>query len=273
MEEFINLSKGQTIDLRKNARGENAYDLSQVTVGLGWDVREEKKIVKVAEEQSLMDKLLGRPIKYKEVEVMVEQEDFDLDAIAFLLNKDGFVTNLGRDLKFSNGQATGLYSSDIIFFNNMTYPSGSGISTMLYPNGTAKYVMEQKVKQLLNKGELIVHTGDNLTGEGDGDDEQIIVKLNSLPTSIDKILFLVSIYQGEKRNQHFGQVDNAFIRACDAKGKEIARYSLSNSPELNGMRSMIFGEMYRYNAEWKFRALGNPEKTDNFLQILKRYTK
>lgn len=253
--EVINLSKGQTIDLRKNSKGESVYDLSQITVGLGWDVREEKK--------SFLGKLLGGN---KEV-------DFDLDAIALLLDANGFVANLGKELQFTNGNKVGLHGGDVVFFNSMTFPSGSGTSQMLYPEGTPKSVMAQKVKQLLNSGELIVHTGDNLTGEGEGDDEQIIVKLNSLPTRIDKILFLVCIYQGQARNQEFGQVDNAFIRACDANGKEIARYSLSTSPEFNGMRSMVFGEMYRHNSDWKFRAIGNPESTDNFVQILKRYIK
>jgi tellurium resistance protein TerD len=251
----INLQKGQTIDLRKNDKGESVYDLSQVTVGLGWDVREEK--------QGFLGKLFGGS----------KEADFDLDAIAFLLDKDGYVANLGRNLQFPNGKTAGLHGGDIIYFNSMTFPSGTGISSMIYPEGTPKYTIAQKVNQLLNKGELIVHTGDNLTGEGDGDDEQIIVKLNSLPSRVNKILFLVCIYQGQSKNQHFGQVDNAFIRACDAKGKEIARYSLSNSPEFNGMRSMIFGEMYRHNDEWKFRALGNPEATDNFVNILKRYLK
>ncbi len=251
----INLQKGQTIDLRKNDKGENVYDLSQITVGLGWDVREEKK--------GFLGKLFGGG---------EDNEDFDLDAIAFLLDDNGYVANLGRDLQFSNGKI-GFHGGDIIFFNSMTFPSGSGTSQMLYPQGTPKNVMAQKVRQLLDKGELIVHTGDNLTGEGEGDDEQIIVKLDSLPSRIDKILFLVCIYQGQKRNQHFGQVDNAFIRACDAKGKEIARYSLSNNAEFNGMRSMIFGEMYRHNQEWKFRALGNPEQTDSFVEILKRYVR
>jgi stress response protein SCP2 len=251
----INLQKGQTIDLRKNDKGESVYDLSQVTVGLGWDVREEKK--------GFLGKLFGGN----------KDADFDLDAIAFLLDKNGQVSNLGRDLQFSNGHKVGLHGGDLIYFNSMTFPSGTGTSSMLYPAGTPKSTMAQRVNQLLNNGELIVHTGDNLTGEGEGDDEQIIVKLNSLPSRVDKILFLVCIYQGQARNQHFGQVDNAFIRACDAKGKEIARYSLSNSPEFNGMRSMVFGEMYRHNEEWKFRALGNPEATDSFVNILKRYVK
>lgn len=255
MQEVINLSKGQTIDLRKNSKGESVYDLSQLTVGLGWDVREEKK--------GFFGKLLGGN----------KEEDFDLDAIAFLLDSNGLVANLGRDLPFSNGNKISLYGGDIIFFNSMTYPSGSGTSQMLFPEGSTKSAMQQKIKQLLSNGELIVHTGDNLTGEGEGDDEQIIVKLNSLPQKIEKILFLVCIYKGQERNQDFGKVDNAFIRACDSNGKEIARFNLSNSPEFNGMRSMVFGEMYRHNGDWKFRALGNPEKTDSFVQILKRYLK
>ncbi|MDA0848570.1 MAG: TerD family protein [Verrucomicrobia bacterium] len=253
MADFINLRKGQKIDLRKNSAGESVYDLSQITVGLGWDVREEKK--------GFLSGLFGK-----------KEEDFDLDAIAFLLDSNGKVANLGKELRFANGHKVSLHGGDIIFFNSMTYPSGSGTSNMLYPEGASKTVMAQKVKQLLNQGELIVHTGDNLTGEGEGDDEQIIVKLDSLPEKIDKILFIVCIYQGQKKNQHFGQVDNAFIRACDAKGKEIARYSLSNSPQFEGMRSMVFGEIYRHNGDWKFNAVGDPEPTDNFVQILQRYT-
>ena len=249
-----NLEKGQTIDLRKNYKGENIYDLSSVTVGLGWDVHEEKK--------SFLGKLFGSNSN---------EEDFDLDAIAFLLDENGYVSNMGYEKHLPSGRKLGLQGSDVIYFNNMTFPSGSGTSQMLFPEGMSKKAMQQKVLALLNGGERIVHTGDNLTGEGEGDDEQIIVKLDSLPERIHKILFLVCIYQGKKKNQHFGQVENAFIRICDSKGQEIARYSLSNNPEFEGMRSMIFGEVYRHIGVWKFRALGNPESTDNFMEILKRY--
>lgn len=173
----INLQKGQTIDLRKNDKGES-FDLSQVTIGLGWDVKQK--------ENGFFGKLFGG----------AKEEEFDLDVIAFLLDSNGKVANLGRDLVFSNGNKVGLHGGDVVFFNSMTYPSGSGTSSTLFPEGTPKYSMEQKIKQLLNNGELIVHTGDNLTGEGDGDDEQIIIKLESLPAKIEKIVFLVSIYQG-----------------------------------------------------------------------------
>lgn len=247
----INLQKGQTIDLRKNDKGES-FDLSKVTIGLGWDVKQK--------ESGFFGKLFGS-----------KEEEFDLDVIAFLLDTNGKVANLGKDLMFPNGNRVGLHGGDVIYFNSMTYPSGTGTSSMVFPENTPKYRMQNIIDQLLEKGELIVHTGDNLTGEGDGDDEQIIMKLNSLPEKIDKIIFAVCIYQGINKNQQFGKVDNAFIRACDKNNKEIARYTLSNSPELENKHSLIFGETYRHNGEWKFRAIGEPLHTDNFVDILKNY--
>lgn len=238
----INLQKGQTIDLRKNDKGES-FDLSQVTIGLGWDVKQN--------DTSFLGKLFGGN----------KEEEYDLDVIAFLLDANGKVANLGNKLQ----------GSDVIFFNNMTYPSGSGTSQALFPEGTPKSILQQKIKQLLSNGELIVHTGDNLTGEGDGDDEQIIIKLESLPSRIEKIVFLVSIYQGISKNQQFGKVENAFIRACDKNNKEIAKYSLSSSTELENKHSLIFGETYRYKGDWKFRAIGEPLYTDNFVEVLKNY--
>ncbi|MFV0196235.1 TerD family protein [Empedobacter falsenii] len=210
----INLKKGQTIDLRKNDRGENVYDLSKVTIGLGWDVRQKKS--------GFLGKLFGGG-----------DEEYDLDAIAFLLDDNGKVANLGN--KLING--------DVIFFNSLRHNSGS-----------------------------IWLTGDNRTGAGDGDDEQIIVLLDSLDQKYTKILFLVTIYQGQKNNQHFGMIDNAFIRAVDARGKEIAKFSLSGDQSMNGKCSMIFSELYRHNGEWKFRAIGDAHQTDNFVDHLVNYT-
>ncbi|WP_245985468.1 TerD family protein [Epilithonimonas hominis] len=145
MQEVINLSKGQTIDLRKNSKGESVYDLSQVTIGLGWDVRQKQS--------GFLGKLFGR-----------KEEEYDLDAIAFLLDSNGKVANLGRTVQTQNGRQVGLYEGDVIFFNSLRHPSGH-----------------------------IWLTGDNRTGAGDGDDEQIIVKLNQLDQRYQKILFVVSI--------------------------------------------------------------------------------
>lgn len=220
----INLQKGQTIDLRKNEKGESVYNLSQVTIGLGWDVRKK--------ESGFLGKLFGGG----------KEEEYDLDAIAFLLDANGKVANIGRTVQLSNGQKKGLQEGDIVFFNCLRHYSGH-----------------------------IWLTGDNRTGDGDGDDEQIIVKLDSLDQRYQKILFVVSIYQGNKNNQHFGMIENAFIRAIDKNGKEITRYSLSGDASFNGMCSMVFAEIYRHNNEWKFRALGEPYQTDSFTEILKKY--
>jgi len=119
-----------------------------------------------------------------------------------------------------------LSDSHFVFFNNLTSPDGS-----------------------------VEHTGDNLTGEGEGDDEVIKVNLAGVPAECDKLVFTVSIYDAEARGQSFGQVRNAYIRIVNqAGGAEIARYDLSEDASTE--TAMLFGEVYRNNAEWKFRAVG-----------------
>lgn len=220
----INLVKGQTIDLRKNDKGTD-YDLSSVTIGLGWDVRQKNA--------GFFNKVFGGG----------QEEEYDLDAIAFLLDANGKVANLGRTVQATNGRPVRLYEGDVIYFNSMKHPSGH-----------------------------IWLTGDNRTGAGDGDDEQIIVKLDDLGQQYQKIVFVVSIYQGNANNQHFGMVENASIRAVDKKGNEIAKFSLSGDSTYNGMCSMIFAEVYRKDSTWKFRAIGDPYYSDNFVELLKKYT-
>ncbi|MEV8534276.1 TerD family protein [Streptomyces sp. NPDC051211] len=101
----------------------------------------------------------------------------------------------------------------------------------------------------------VEHKGDNLTGEGDGDDESIIVDLSAVPAEVDRIVFPVSIHDADARRQAFGQVTNAFIRVVNqADGQELARYDLSE--DASSETAMIFGEVYRYGGEWKFRAVG-----------------
>ncbi|MEU6945457.1 TerD family protein [Streptomyces sp. NPDC046316] len=115
---------------------------------------------------------------------------------------------------------------DFVFFNNLKSADGS-----------------------------VEHTGDNLTGEGEGDDEQVKVSLATVPADVAKIVFPVSIYDAENRQQSFGQVRNAFIRVVNqAGGAEIARYDLSEDASTE--TAMVFGELYRNGDEWKFRAVG-----------------
>lgn len=101
----------------------------------------------------------------------------------------------------------------------------------------------------------IEHTGDNLTGEGDGDDEKITVNLGTAPGPMARIVFPVSIYDADTRSQSFGQVRNAFIRVINqANGEELARYDLTEDASTE--TAMVFGELYRNGDEWKFRAVG-----------------
>lgn len=101
----------------------------------------------------------------------------------------------------------------------------------------------------------VMHTGDNRTGEGEGDDESLKIKLPLIPADVDKIVFVVTIHDAQARRQSFGQVANAFIRLVnDDNGVEIARYDLSEDASTE--TAMLFGELYRHNAEWKFRAVG-----------------
>ena len=150
------------------------------------------------------------------------------------------VVGLGWDARTTSGSAFDLDASALlvnsvgkvlsdehfVFFNNLTSPDGS-----------------------------VEHTGDNLTGQGDGDDEAIRVALATVPADVDKIVFAVSIYDAENRHQSFGQVRNAFIRVVNADdGVELARYDLSEDASTE--TAMIFGEVYRRGGEWKFRAVG-----------------
>ncbi|MFL0419237.1 TerD family protein [Sphingomonas sp. 179-I 2A4 NHS] len=99
------------------------------------------------------------------------------------------------------------------------------------------------------------HQGDNRTGEGEGDDEQIKITLSKVPADVDKIAVVVTIHDGEKNGQSFGQVSNAFIRLVDEKtGKEVVRYDLSEDASVE--TAMILGEVYRHGNDWKFRAVG-----------------
>lgn len=210
----VSLRKGQSVSLRKNE-----HDLSSVTIGLGWDINEEKK--------GLLGGLFGK-----------KEPEYDLDVIAFLCNSQGKVADLGD---VENGRPS-LVNGDIIFFNSLRHKSGH-----------------------------IWLTGDNRTGAGDGDDEQIIAQLNSLDPKYEKIVFIVQIYNGQELKQHFGKVQNAFIRAVDAKNVEMARFDLSGGAAFDGQRSMLFAELVRESTGWKLNAIGEPSESDSFVSHLKNY--
>jgi tellurium resistance protein TerD len=171
----ISLSKGGNVNLSKEAPG-----LSEVHVGLGWDVR------------------------------ATDGAAYDLDASVFMVKADGKVRS----------------DADFIFYNNKKSADGS-----------------------------VEHQGDNTTGAGDGDDEVVFVKLGGVPADVDKVAFCVTIHDAEARKQTFGQVSKAYIRVVNkADNKELARYDLSEDGSTE--TALIFGELYRAGAEWKFKAVG-----------------
>ncbi len=139
---------------------------------------------------------------------------------------DGTEFDLDGSVYLVNADGKVRSDADFVFYNNLKSADGS-----------------------------VEHTGDNRTGEGDGDDESIKIDLAAIAADVDKIAVGVTIDQAEARSQNFGQVANAFIRVVDdGKGTEIARYDLSEDASVE--TAMVFGEIYRHGVEWKFRAVG-----------------
>ncbi|MDE6502817.1 MAG: TerD family protein [Ruminococcus sp.] len=135
-----------------------------------------------------------------------------------------------------------LVSSDakqsVVYFGNLRHPSGA-----------------------------IIHQGDNLTGAGDGDDEQIMVDISRLPSNVGKVVFVVNIYNAKQKGQHFGMIQNAFIRLVNMdNNQEICRYNLSEN--YNNMTGLVVGEIYRKGSEWKFNAIGQPVREASRLDSL-----
>lgn len=132
---------------------------------------------------------------------------------------------------------------DIVYFNNLKSPCGS-----------------------------VTHLGDNRTGGGDGDDEQVLIELAKVPGQIHKIVFVVNIYDCEKRKQDFGMINNAFIRIVNKTDmEEITRFNLTE--DYAGKTTLLVGEVYRHQGEWKFAAIGESTQDSSLSAVIRRYTK
>ena len=139
---------------------------------------------------------------------------------------DGAAYDLDASVFIVNEQNKVRSDSDFIFYNNLRSSDGS-----------------------------VEHTGDNLTGEGEGDDEQVKVDLEKIPRDVNKLVFSVTVHEAETRRQSFGQVSGAFIRVVNGESNnEIVRYDLSEDASTE--TAMLFGEVYRKDNEWKFKAIG-----------------
>lgn len=163
--------------------------------------------------------------------VSLSKEEPGLDEIMIGLGWDARATDgRGFDLDASafllNAAGKVRTDADFVFYNNLSTAGGS-----------------------------VAHQGDNRTGEGEGDDEQIKIILSRVPADVAKVAIVVTIHEGERNGQSFGQVSNAYIRLLNERtGREVARYDLSE--DASSETAMILGEVYRYNGEWKFRAVG-----------------
>ncbi len=148
---------------------------------------------------------------------------------------DASVLMLGENGRIRN-------NSDVIYFGNLKSPDGS-----------------------------VQHTGDNLTGDGDGDDEQILVDLNRVPAQVDKLVFVVNIYDCVKRNQHFGMIQNAFIRIVNsANNQEMIHFNLTD--DYSGKTCLVVGELYRHGGDWKFAAVGNGINAPGLGELVRSYS-
>ena len=150
------------------------------------------------------------------------------------------LVGLGWDARSTDGQDFDLDASVFMATENAKVPSDS---YFIFYN------------QLVAPCGGVEHTGDNLTGDGDGDDESVIVRLDKVESNIKSLFITVTIHDAEARRQNFGQVNNAFVRIVNNDtGDEIVRFDLSE--DYSTETAMVFGEIYRHNGEWKFRAIG-----------------
>ena len=117
----------------------------------------------------------------------------------------------------------------------------------------------------------VQHSGDNLTGDGDGDDEQIMVDLNRVPSNIQKVVFVVNIYDCIKRKQHFGMIQNAFIRIVNpSNNQELIHYNLSDN--YSGLTCLVTGEIYRHGNDWKFAAIGSGTNSASLSEVVRSFS-
>ena len=180
---------------------------------------------------------------------------------------DKVIVGLGWDEAKSGGKG-GLFGS---LFSAPTQNIDCDASAIMLKNGKLA-----DGKDVIYFGNLqhtsgaVKHMGDNLTGAGEGDDEQIMIELSRVPAEYDRIVFVVNIYQAVQRHQHFGMIQNAFIRIVDARNRqELCKFNLSEN--YSGMTAMIFGEAYRQNGEWKFNAVGQATTDPALPDLCRRY--
>lgn len=232
----VNLSK-QTINLSKHQvvnLSKQADGLKQVMIALGWDEAEKGgyKTVKETVEPGFLAKLLGAQPKVIEKQVFVPRES------SYDYDLDAWVAFL-KDGKIQD-------TSDICYYGKLRM---SGIN-----------------------GEYATHKGDNLTGSGDGDDEQIVVNLDKIPPKFNGMVIGVTIYQGKSRKQSFGDIKNLFVRVVDTSDNfEMCRYEDAMSDDYKNCNTFIVAKMYKDKGEWQFKSEGYGTKDGSIGEAVRNY--
>jgi stress response protein SCP2 len=148
---------------------------------------------------------------------------------------DASVILLGANDKLQNNK-------DVVYFGNLKSPDGS-----------------------------VQHSGDNLTGDGDGDDEQVMIDLSRVPSHVQKLVFVVNIYDCVKRKQHFGMIKNAFIRVVNpGNNQELIHYNLTDN--YSGLTCLVTGEIYRHGNDWKFGAIGSGTNAASLSEVIRTFS-
>jgi len=235
---LINLIKGQKIDLTKDNP-----NLQQVNMCLGWDsAKNGKKKTKTKKKgffNTLGEALQGKASLGQVVDSITSSASDTVDDII----ESQYQSNIDIDAsaivlhndKYING------SNDLVYYGNTRHYSGS-----------------------------INHSGDNLTGEGDGDDEVINVNLAKIPSNVNKVVFVVNIYGCQSRKQHFGMISNAYIRVVNPLTKqELCKFDLTD--DYSKHTAIYVAELYRHNGEWKFSAIGVGSKDTSVKDMTRKY--
>lgn len=250
----INLVKGQKIDLTKGT------GLTKLRVGLGWSPAGTLKVnasslTKPKEEQKKKKGFLftlGSVLRgeARVGDALNSAVDGTRETVGQLTN-----SNLNYETPSYSSQEDIDIDASVILLENDKFTSNANL--IYYGNKTSQ-------------SGAVKHSGDNLTGEGEGDDETIYTNLSKIPSNINRLVYVVNIYNCNARKQHFGMIADAYIKIYDdTTGKVLCQYDLSDS--YDGYTGIYVGEIYRYNNEWKFTALGEPCKVKTIDEMVKQY--
>lgn len=179
---------------------------------------------------------------------------------------DKIMVGLGWDPIDSSGKNEGLFAS----VKKAVFGIDCDAAVLLCQDGKLQAKGDMvSFLNLKHSSGAVRHMGDNLTGEGENDDEQILVELNKIPAKYDRLIFVINVFGAKLKNQHFGMLKNAFIRIVDDNDNEFCRYELSEG--YDGKTALIFGELCRNEGGWEFNAIGQGTEDGDLNDVAKRY--